>query len=69
MPRQAVGALEITAKIEIFDEYMDGLTGPDSLLAKNYYLSDGNWKNYKRYKLEESGRYHPEKFRVMDIFR
>ena len=29
IPRQAVGASEVTAKIEIFDDYLDGLTDLD----------------------------------------
>jgi len=32
----------------------------DGVWAQNYCQSDSNWKNCKRYQLEEKGRYHPD---------
>ena len=32
----------------------------DRIWAQNYCRSDSNWKNCKRYQLEEKGRYHPD---------
>jgi hypothetical protein len=32
----------------------------DEFWAQNYCKSDSNWKNCKRYQLEEAGRYHPD---------
>ena len=32
----------------------------DNIWAKNYCKTDINWKNCRRYQLEEKGQYHPD---------